>query len=65
MSCPNATTTPRSAPLDRMSSSASRLRSGVTTGSPSASAACLTGLGAVPEPRPRRRSGWLTTSRIS
>jgi hypothetical protein len=64
-SCPNATTTPTSAPLAATSSVTSRARSGVSTRSPSSSAAAFTGLGSVAPPRPRRRSGWVTTSRIS
>src|SRR3954470_3621109 len=48
-----------------MSSIASRARAGVATSMSCASAASFTGLGAVPLPRPRRRSGWVTTSGMS
>ncbi len=64
-SCPKATTTPMSAPLAATSSVTSRDRSGVRTGKPSASAAAFTGLGSVEPRRPRRLSGWVTTSAIS
>src|SRR5882724_10815631 len=48
-----------------MSSRASLQRSGVTTARPSSVAVRLTGLGTRSPPRPRFRSGWVTTSGIS
>src|SRR5581483_6010580 len=65
ISCPKATTTPSCAPLPAMSSRASLARSGVTTGRPSSVAAFFTGLGTRPPPRPRLRSGWVTTRAMS
>ena len=38
---------------------------GVRTARPSSSAAALTGLGSARSPRPRRRSGWVTTRAMS
>ena len=61
---PNATTTNTSAPRApsrAWSSGSRRIRSGVNTGRPSSRARALTGLGHRSLPRPRRRSGWLTT----
>src|SRR5438105_1047919 len=65
ISWPKATTTPSSAPLPAMSSSTSLHRSGVTTVRPSSVAVRLTGLGTRSPPRPRFRSGWVTTRAIS
>src|SRR3954464_11889667 len=64
-SWPNATTTPRSAPEAATSSTTSSDFAGVRTGTPSASAASRTGLGLGSLPRPRRRSGWGTTTASS
>ena len=59
MSVPKAKTTPSSTFASR--TSATRLE----TGSPSSSAHCFTGVGASALPRPRRRSGAVTTSATS
>ena len=56
---PKATTTPSSAAAPSASSTS------WDTGRPSSSAAALTGLGEVAVPRPRRRSGRVTTSATS
>ena len=63
-SWPKATTTERSAPRAASSAWSSgwrRMRSGVNTGIPRSRARTLTGLATSSLPRPRRRSGWLTT----
>src|SRR5437763_6163426 len=59
MSLPKATTTPSSTPSDRMSSTL------LVTGIPAEVAAAATGEGTSAPPRPRFRSGWVTTAAMS
>src|SRR5262245_5704114 len=62
--CPKATTTPRSGACARSSrsTSGSPTRSGRSSATPARSASAETGEGPACRPRPRGRSGWLTTA---